>query len=150
MYSEETRFLPIVRCEEEDFEAYEDEEHGIGFTQSLRSRRKRKSDDFSELVDVFNSLMEERQLILKDDKLTPEQKVQLLEANRLMLFTVKGGRLVKTDKIVYSILLFAGSVLVALALMTSFGVLPADITLAFEGTVLGGTIATIAQKLGKL
>jgi hypothetical protein len=37
-----------------------------------------------------------------------------------------------------------------LALLTAFAGLSSNITLAFVGTALGGTIATIAQKLGQV
>lgn len=62
----------------------------------------------------------------------------------------EGGSVRKTDSVVYGILIFGGVVLTVLAFLTSFAGLPSEVTLAFVGTVLGGTIATIAQKLGKI
>ena len=66
------------------------------------------------------------------------------------MYTARGGKIGKTDEVVYGLLTFSGVVLIILALMTVFGGLPSDIVLSFVGTVLGGTIATISQKLGRL
>ena len=74
----------------------------------------------------------------------------LLDENRKTLVVATGGTVRKTDSVVYSILVFGGVVLIILALLTTYANLPSEVTLAFVGTVLGGVIATIAQKLGKI
>ena len=95
-------------------------------------------------------LLEERQQILRDDRLKVKEKLRLLESNRLALLLAHGGTVRKTENVVYGILGFGAVVLIILALLTTFAHLPAEVTLSFVGTVLGGTIATIAQKLGKI
>jgi hypothetical protein len=84
--------------------------------------------------------------------LTAEDKFKLLEDTRLMMSKLYGGDSTKfsTEKVIYSILTFSGVVIVVLALLTSFQKLPVEVTTTFVGTVVGGTIATIAQKLGKV
>jgi hypothetical protein len=74
----------------------------------------------------------------------------LLDENRKALTVATGGKVTKTDSVVYGILWFGGVVLVILALLTVLADLPKEVTLSFVGTVLGGVIATIAQKLGKI
>lgn len=66
------------------------------------------------------------------------------------MYTAEGGKIGKTDEVVYALLTFSGVVLVILALLTVYKGLASDIVLSFAGTVLGGTIATISQKLGRL
>jgi hypothetical protein len=62
----------------------------------------------------------------------------------------KGGSIRNTENVIYSILIFGGLVIIVLALLTVYKDLPTEIVLSFVGTVLGGTIATIAQKLGRV
>jgi hypothetical protein len=100
--------------------------------------------------DFLRALAEERGTIINSEKLTAKEKQVLLDENRKTLVVASGGSVRKTDSVVYGILIFGGAVLVILSLLTCFAGLPSDVTLAFVGTVLGGTIATIAQKLGKL
>ena len=95
-------------------------------------------------------LATERQRIVSDEKLTARDKRLLLEENRRALTVATGGTVTKTDSVVYGILIFGAVVLVTLALLTAFYGLATEVTLAFVGTVLGGVIATIAQKLGKI
>jgi hypothetical protein len=75
-----------------------------------------------------------------------------LDENRQFMVLLRGGSPYKfgTEKVIYSILLFSAIVLVVLACLTAFYGLPKEVTITFVGTVLGGTIATIAQKLGKV
>jgi hypothetical protein len=95
-------------------------------------------------------LAAERQKIVDNEKLSARQKRMLLDENRKALTVASGGKVTKTDSVVYGILVFGGVVLVILALLTAFNDLPQEVTLSFVGTVLGGVIATIAQKLGKI
>jgi hypothetical protein len=99
---------------------------------------------------LLTSLAEERRNIIDDDSLSARDKLQLLDENRKTLVVANGGTVRKTDSVVYGILIFGATVLIVLALLTTYAGLPAEVTLSFVGTVLGGTIATIAQKLGKL
>ena len=100
--------------------------------------------------DFLRSLGEERKSILDNEKLTAKEKKILLDENRKMLVIANGGTIKRTDSVVYGILIFGGVVLITLSLLNVFKNLDTEITVAFVGTVLGGTIATIAQKLGKL
>jgi hypothetical protein len=102
------------------------------------------------LEDFLRALAQERKAILENDKLTARNKQMLLDENRKTLVIATGGTVRKTDSVVYGILVFGGLVLIVLALLTTFAHLPSEVTLSFVGTVLGGTIATIAQKLGKI
>jgi len=95
--------------------------------------------------------MHERQTILGDSKLSPKDKVRLLNTGRYPLSIATGrGVLFKTEQVVYAILGFSLVVIVILALLTAYSGLPQEVTVAFVGTVVGGTTATIAQKLGKV
>jgi hypothetical protein len=76
--------------------------------------------------------------------------LKLLESNRKAFVLIKGGTIKKTENIVYAVLVFSGVLIVTLALLNTFSNLSTEITLTFMGTVLGGTIATITQKIGKL
>lgn len=110
------------------------------------------------LAQVFD----ERRLILNlfenqpgEDKLqhlSSEEKFRLLEDNRKLITMLAGGDTPKfrTEQVLYSILCFSGVIIIALALLTAFEKLEPQITLTFIGTVVGGTLATIAQKLGKI
>lgn len=151
----------IIRMEEEEEEGGDWDGSGsrIGFVRSVEIRRQTEQRESESptvrkvppvLEDLLRSLAAERQKMVENDKLSARQKQLLLEENRKALTIATDGRITKTDSVVYGILVFGGVVLVILALLTTFAALPAEVTLAFVGTVLGGTIATIAQKLGKL
>jgi hypothetical protein len=99
---------------------------------------------------IISQLAKERDAIYSDTKLSTKEKARLLEANRRMLITAQGGSIRQTENVVYGILIFSAIVLLVLALLTAFAGLSSNITLAFVGTALGGTIATIAQKLGQV
>jgi hypothetical protein len=85
-------------------------------------------------------------------KLSAADKFKLLEDTRMMMAKLYGGDSTKfsTEKVIYGILTFSGTVIIVLAFLTTFGGLPVEVTTTFVGTVVGGTIATIAQKLGKV
>jgi hypothetical protein len=112
--------------------------------------------DTQEIGDpALAALIQERLTILNSidlPKLSAADKLKLLEQNRLSLNTLRGGRTYKfgTEAVIYSILIFSGVVIVILALLTAYAGLAKEVTITFVGTVVGGTIATIAQKLGKV
>ncbi len=141
-----------IRLEEEE-EADDDYPSRIGFNAEL-SPPERPSHAHSgnelDMSDAIHQLMQERRLIVDNDQLSTRDKLKLLETNRKALVIARGGTVRKTENVVYGILMFGGVVVIILALLTTFAGLPAEVTLSFLGTVLGGTIATIAQKLGKL
>jgi hypothetical protein len=58
----------------------------------------------------------------------------------------------RTEHVVYAILAFSMATIVVLAYLTANGPhpLPTEVTTGFVGTVVGGTLTTIAQKLGKI
>jgi hypothetical protein len=100
-------------------------------------------------------LLEERRTILaSSEKLTVKQKLKLLEENRQFLAVANGGSPFKfgTEKVIYGILIFSALVIIVLACLNVFSPtpLPTEVTSTFVGTVVGGTIATIAQKLGRV
>ena len=139
----------------------EEEEEGGGWVQDKRERAgflASAEDQEDEpapkipvvVVDLLRSLAEERKTIVNNDKLSAKQMKMLLDENRKALTIASGGKLTKTDSVVYGILVFGGAVIVILALLTVYKDLPKEVVLSFVGTVLGGVIATIAQKLGKI
>lgn len=122
----------------------------IGFDDEILDEGPKRTFSSSSGADVVRELIAERHAILADSKLKAKERLRLLESNRQTIVVVSGGTIKKTENVVYSILVFGAVVIVILALLTVFGGLPPEVTLTFVGTVLGGTIATIAQKLGKL
>jgi len=148
---QEERGRSWIRMEEEEEEGYVAAKPPIGFaatSERQQGETQRPSVVFS---DLLQSLATERIKIVESDKLSARQKQILLDENRKALTVATGGRVTKTDSVVYGILWFGGVVLVILALLTAFVKdFPKEVTLSFVGTVLGGVIATIAQKLGKI
>ena len=101
-------------------------------------------------TELIVSLIKERATIIESTTFSTREKRQLLDANRKTITIVKGGRITNTENVVYGILIFGGVMIVTLSLLNIFAKLPTSITLSFVGTVLGGVIATIAQKLGRI
>jgi hypothetical protein len=143
-----------IRMEEEEEEGWVKAKGSVGFltpAEGQPGEQQRAASRIPEVVaDLLRSLALERQKILDNDKLSAKEKLALLDENRKALTVGTGGRVTKTDSVVYGILIFGGAVLVILALLTAFANLPKEVTISFVGTVLGGVIATIAQKLGKI
>jgi hypothetical protein len=143
-----------IRMEEEEEEGWVAAKPHIGFVETAEGQQgesQRPSPRVPEVVaDLVRSLAAERQKIVDNGKLSARQKRTLLDENRKALTIATGGKVTKTDSVVYGILWFGGVVLVILALLTVFKDLPKEVTLSFVGTVLGGVIATIAQKLGRI
>lgn len=98
----------------------------------------------------MSQLLEERNQILADSKLSAKEKLTLLENNRVTLLTLRGGRTTRSDEVVKWVLMFAAFTTIVLAVLNVAAGLPTEVTLSFVGTVLGGTIATIVQKLGRV
>lgn len=98
----------------------------------------------------INQLLEERNQILADTKLSAKEKLRLLENNRVTLLTLRGGRTTRSDEVVKWVLMFAAFTTIVLSILNVAAGLPTEVTLSFVGTVLGGTIATIVQKLGRV
>jgi hypothetical protein len=154
MNEEEFGHLPI-KMEEEEEEGYAPpiKRGKIGFirTDDVDEENVKQAVIVNEAYsDFLRALAEERKTIIDNEKLNAKEKKGLLDENRKTLVVANGGSIRKTDSVVYGILIFGGIVLITLSLLTVFANLPHEITLAFVGTVLGGTIATIAQKLGKI
>ena len=99
---------------------------------------------------IIEKLISERSQILENEKLEYKQKLKFLKENRNTITLATGGRVTQTENVAYGILLFGGLIVVVLSMLTAFAGLPSEVTLSFVGTVLGGTIATISQKLGKI
>src|SRR5262249_4898105 len=151
---EEEGGRPWIRMEEEEEEGWLTAKPTIGFVGAGEEQPggpQQRSPRVAEVVaDLVRSLAAERQKIVDNDKLSARQKRALLDENRKALTVATGGKVRKTDSVVHGILIFGGVVLIVLALLTVYENLPKEITLSFVGTVLGGVIATIAQKLGKI
>lgn len=98
---------------------------------------------------LIRELAEERFAIIKGE-FKMDDKLKMLENNRQALASVRGNYGFGTEKVIYAILLFSAFVLLVLSWLTAYHGLAKEITITFAGTVVGGTIATIAQKLGKI
>ena len=148
MYEEK---IPILKMEEEEDTG---EREQIGFRTPFQKGRQEGS--YTEAKEspagnpLLMELLNERKSILESSILKPREKLKLLESNRKAFVLIKGGTIKKTENIVYAVLVFSGVLIVTLALLNTFSSLSTEITLTFMGTVLGGTIATITQKIGKL
>lgn len=153
--ADEEIIVPPIKMEEEE-ETPENDTRYIGFkpinsgAEKIASTKAEPPRDA--IQNLIAELLQERQRILADTKFQTKDKLKLLEVNHRTLLVLRGGhfKFFKTEQVVYALLAFSGIVLISLALLNVFAGLPADITLAFVGTTLGGTIATIAQKLGRL
>ena len=110
-------------------------------------RSPRRSSGVGKLIE---KLLEEREAIIGNDSLSPRDKIKLLESNRKAIVMVRGGHIVGTEKVVYSLIGMSTVVTIVLACLTTFSDLPQEVTLTFTGTVVGGLIATVAQKIGRL
>jgi hypothetical protein len=143
----------IIRMEEEE-QGWRAARRRFGFAkpgQGEEDETDLPPDRVPEYVnELVMSLAAERRTIVENEKLSVRQKRILLDGNRKALSVATGGTTTKTENIVYGILIFGGIVLVTLSLLTAFSDLPKEVTLSFVGTVMGGVIATIAQKLGKI
>ena len=146
---------PIIRMEEEEEEGWAPSPpRRIGFASEVSEGNEQDTDSSvrhnrvlpAGLEDFLRSFAEERKAIHDNEKLTAKDKQRLLDENRKTLVVATGGTVRKTDSVVYGILIFGGIGMLTLALLTTFANLPSEVTLTFVGTVLGGTIATIAQK----
>jgi hypothetical protein len=153
MYDLEIQFPPIRMEEEEEIELMEKPRMGFAATVERTQPAAAEKEEARAIPDktALHQLLEERRRIV-DAKLSTRSKLRLLQANRDAMIVAQGGNVTsrKRENVVYSILIFGGVVTVILALLTVQLQLPAEITLTFVGTVLGGTIATVAQKIGKI
>jgi hypothetical protein len=138
----------LIRMEEEEEGGRSIEGYRAG---TAEFRKGAQISEHSESREQFiQSLANQRETIQKDEKLSTKDKFRLLEENRKALAVATGGAARSTENVVYGILVFGGSVLIILALLTAFAHLDTEVTTSFVGTVLGGVIATIAQKLGRI
>ena len=129
---------PTIRMEEDADEGYT---RGLGFADTAGFR------------DLLGRLVEERREIIQlivNQKLNVVEATKLLEQNSQLIGRVRGRYSFGTEKVIYSILGFSAIVILILSWLTAFNSLPKEVTITFVGTVVGGTIATIAQKLGKV
>ena len=153
MHDLEIQFPPLRMEEEEEIEFTEKPRMGFAapVDKIQPEAAEKKEAPFIPDTKVLNQLMEERQKIV-DAKLWTRSKLKLLKANKDAMVIAQGAKVTsrQRENVVYGILIFGGVVSVILALLTVQLKLPKEIALTFVGTVLGGTIATIAQKLGKL
>lgn len=147
-----TGYPPAICMEEES------EPSGAGF-RSIHFPKHGQDEELSEIStqaevppEFLNRLMNERETILSDSKLSARDKARLLATGQHALTIASGGkwRSFKSEQVVYAILTFSAIVLIILACLTAFCGLPKEVTIAFAGTVVGGTLTTVAQKLGRL
>ena len=145
-------WIPPIRMEEEEEAEPESLRRPIGY-QTVSEREPVEGERNAEKVGrLLEKILNERQAILADDKLATRDKLRLLEANHRTLLVLRGGRVkvFKTEAVVFGILGFSTVMLLTLSVLNVKAGLSTEITLTFLGTTLGGTIATIAQKLGRI
>lgn len=143
------RGLFALLCEEEEG-GFGSSSGGVPVTRLMEAASTEPGIPMPVNTEFVRVLAEERRKIIDNDKLSSKEKLALLDDNRKAMVVANGGTVKRTENVVYGILVFGGVLLVILALLTTFAGLPHEVTLSFVGTVLGGTIATIAQKLGNL
>lgn len=143
--SEETEDWLYEDSQEEG--ATDDGDGSPAATGGPGQRGPRRSSGVGKLIE---KLIEEREAIIANDSLSPRDKIKLLESNRKAIVMVRGGHIVGTEKVVYSLIGMSTVVTIVLACLTTFSDLPQEVTLTFTGTVVGGLIATVAQKIGRL
>lgn len=161
--------IPLIRMEEEesppdvyrrlDFQRgsafpFESPDDAVG-TDHDTSPDQSASSDRSIYVHALQGAIQERKRILDAIAVTnpsAKEMFRLLQENRLYMNLLQGGSPYKfrTEMVIYAMLAFSVVVLVILAALTAMGKLETEITTTFIGTVVGGMIATIAQKLGKV
>jgi hypothetical protein len=143
-----TTDAPSIRMEEEESapETYRSPEYGQTISTPLAN---------PETSEFIRQLMRERELIfdaIAVKGISSKEKFRLLEENRRYMILLRGGSSSKfgTEKVIYAMLFFCVVIISILAWLTVEKKLEADVTTTFVGTVVGGMIATIAQKLGKV
>jgi hypothetical protein len=143
--------LPGVRWEEESEDDDEDTfaQWGTGAAPDADDSAEMPAAAPSGSLAMALALAAERKTILEMD-IHPWWKRRLLESNRRAIVNATGGRVFATENVVYALIAFSALVIVVLAALTAFWNLPKEVTLTFVGTVVGGLVATIAQKIGRL
>ncbi len=101
------------------------------------------------------TLLEERQLIIRlltEKKIEKDDALKLVADNRELILFMQGGSPYKfaTEKVIYCLLAFSAAITLTLATLHALGKLDAAVMTTFVGTTVGGTLTTIAQKLGKV
>jgi hypothetical protein len=126
----------------------------IGYSSSQEGNQEQTYSNNMEQYEFIKAVIErivvEREQILSNNKLSTRKKLKLLENNRKTMILMSGGKISENENLVYSILIFSGFIIIVLAILNVVAKLPYEITLTFMGTVIGGTIATIAQKIEKI
>jgi hypothetical protein len=100
-------------------------------------------------------LMDEREhftRLLTEKKIRKAEALRLLGDNRELILFMQGGSPYKfaTEKVIRWLLLFSTAITLILAGFHAAGKLDAAVMTTFVGTTVGGTLTTIAQKLGKV
>ena len=97
---------------------------------------------------LAEQLAGERRLIMADGKLTPREKLRLLEENRKTITIATGGRISHVDNMAYAVAIFSCVIVVILALLAAHAPELKDIALSFIGTVIGGLLAIVGHQVG--
>ena len=140
--------IPSIRMEEE--EASPETRRRAEFGQGVAT-----ASTIADTQEYFSQLMRERERILDAmaaKELSTKEKFRLLEENRRYMIFLRGGSSYTfgTEKVIYVMLAFSALIIVILAWLTVSRNLNTEVTTTFVGTVMGGMIATIAQKLGRV
>jgi hypothetical protein len=148
-YGDPELALPAVRWEEES-EFYpggsEDEDEEVDDVEAGPKPRARRHGS----VELAKIIVEERARIIDSESLSSRDKKKLLESNRRALVNALGGNVFNTESVVYLLIIVSMATVIVLAALTAAGKLPKEVTLTFVGTTVGGLLATIAQKIGRL
>ncbi len=99
---------------------------------------------------LLHRLIDERERILAAEGLSNRERRALLGENRDVITMIRGGRVVRSEGLVYAILVFSAVVIVAALIGAYVDKGLREVALTITGTVVGGTLTTIAQKLGTI
>ncbi len=99
---------------------------------------------------LLHRLIDERERILAAEGLSSRERRALLQENRDVITMMRGGRVVRSEGLVYAILVFSAVVIVAALVAAYVDKSLREVALTITGTVVGGTLTTIAQKLGTI
>jgi hypothetical protein len=97
----------VVRMEEEEGGDFR---RPIGFNPTKREEDESQGPPLD--ARVLQILLEERQRIYDNDKMTARQKERFLAENRKTFTIATGGRVTRTDEVVKWVLIFAGVLII--------------------------------------
>jgi len=132
----------------------EEEEQGATYPETGKAETLTRvgSEALSRALVEFTDERQRIIALIGDQKIEKDVALKLLAGNQELIAMMRGLSPYKfgTEKVIYSLLVFSAVVILTLALLNATGKVSVEVTTTFMGTVVGGTLTTIAQKLGKI